>query len=249
MEFEEISFTKGEFRILQQIQQEKSVDEIAKEKGVTLSAIQNALLKIYDKTKDVISYGSSVRKFNTLRNYVMNPDFTGLTSSEIKDVDNKKNTNINLPLTEKEQIIFDLLLKGFSYDGIAKKLTISMTTVKTHINNIFLKKNYHSLPELLVKEFNKINTNNSHINNNESVLQELNRTKFLLEGKNNEYNSLKKENLNLKNRFIEFENKIKELENRPQSFNFDALRNKIKTKIEKLTLKLQFIDEIENEFN
>lgn len=248
MEFKEIQFTKGEFSILKQIQEDKLVDEIAKEKGVSLSAIQNALLKIYDKTKDVISYGSSVRKFNTLRNYVMNPDFTGLTSSEIKDVDNKKNTNINLPLTEKEQIIFDLLLKGFSYDGIAEKLTISMTTVKTHINNIFSKKNYHSLPELLVKELKKINTNNSNVNN-EGILQELNRTKFLLEGKNNEYNSLKKENLNLKNRFIEFENKINELENRPQSLNLDVLKNKIKTKIEKLTLKLQFIDEIENEFN
>ena len=55
-------------------------------------------------------------------------------------------------LTETEQEILKLLLKGFSYKECSEILIISLTTVKTHINNIFRKRNVNSLQELIVLE-------------------------------------------------------------------------------------------------
>lgn len=60
-------------------------------------------------------------------------------------------------LTEKEVEILHLLVDGFSYKECAESLCISETTIKTHVNNLFGKKQVHSLQQLLVKEFkNKI---------------------------------------------------------------------------------------------
>lgn len=55
-------------------------------------------------------------------------------------------------LTEKEQEILKLLLKGFSYQECAEILIIALTTLKTHVNNILNKKHVHSLHELVVLE-------------------------------------------------------------------------------------------------
>jgi len=47
--------------------------------------------------------------------------------------------NLLLYLTSREEEVLDLLTQGNNYKGIAGKLFISETTVKTHVNNIFQK--------------------------------------------------------------------------------------------------------------
>lgn len=42
-------------------------------------------------------------------------------------------------LTQREEEVLDLLTQGVTYKGVAGKLFISETTVKTHVNNIFQK--------------------------------------------------------------------------------------------------------------
>ena len=47
--------------------------------------------------------------------------------------------NLLSELTSREEEVLDLLTQGSNYKGIAGKLFISETTVKTHVNNIFQK--------------------------------------------------------------------------------------------------------------
>ena len=42
-------------------------------------------------------------------------------------------------LTPREEEVLQLLTQGITYKGVAGKLFISETTVKTHVNNIFQK--------------------------------------------------------------------------------------------------------------
>ena len=42
-------------------------------------------------------------------------------------------------LTQREEEVLELLTQGVTYKGVANKLFISETTVKTHVNNIFQK--------------------------------------------------------------------------------------------------------------
>lgn len=42
-------------------------------------------------------------------------------------------------LTKREEEVLELLTQGITYKGVANKLFISETTVKTHVNNIFQK--------------------------------------------------------------------------------------------------------------
>ena len=53
----------------------------------------------------------------------------------------EKNTSKNtfISLTSKEQEVLSFIEKGFSNKEIANELFISLSTVKTHINNIFKK--------------------------------------------------------------------------------------------------------------
>ena len=47
--------------------------------------------------------------------------------------------NLLKELTPREEDVLDLLTQGVTYKGVAGKLFISETTVKTHVNNIFQK--------------------------------------------------------------------------------------------------------------
>ncbi len=47
--------------------------------------------------------------------------------------------NLLTYLTSREEEVLDLLTQGITYKGVAEKLFISETTVKTHVNNIFQK--------------------------------------------------------------------------------------------------------------
>lgn len=47
--------------------------------------------------------------------------------------------NLLNSLTQREEEVLELLTQGITYKGVANKLFISETTVKTHVNNIFQK--------------------------------------------------------------------------------------------------------------
>lgn len=47
--------------------------------------------------------------------------------------------NLLNDLTQREEEVLELLTQGITYKGVANKLFISETTVKTHVNNIFQK--------------------------------------------------------------------------------------------------------------
>ena len=53
-------------------------------------------------------------------------------------------------LTQTEDRILNLLLQGYSYSDISEKLSLSLTTIKTHVVHLFQKKQVTSLQELIV---------------------------------------------------------------------------------------------------
>lgn len=80
--------------------------------------------------------------------------------------------SMDAELTAKEFDVLELLKGGYNYQECADILQIALTTLKTHVNNLFLKLNVNSLQELLVKEFNrnveikkKKETNQQKLNN------------------------------------------------------------------------------------
>ncbi|CAN5388045.1 response regulator transcription factor [soil metagenome] len=56
-------------------------------------------------------------------------------------------------LTNREQEILQLLMKGFSYKMIAAELTVSIETIRTHIKRIYEKLHVHSASEAIAKIF------------------------------------------------------------------------------------------------
>jgi len=71
----------------------------------------------------------------------------GARNLTIKNLD----TNTIADLTPKELEILDLIQKGSTNKDIAQQLHISLSTVKTHINNIYRKSQVSSRAELLSK--------------------------------------------------------------------------------------------------
>ncbi|MBR1775552.1 response regulator transcription factor [bacterium] len=53
--------------------------------------------------------------------------------------ENENEENLLDALTQREEEVLELLTQGITYKGVANKLFISETTVKTHVNNIFQK--------------------------------------------------------------------------------------------------------------
>lgn len=66
--------------------------------------------------------------------------FFDFFQQSFKDENSANNEeNLLTYLTSREEEVLGLLTKGNNYKGIASKLFISETTVKTHVNNIFQK--------------------------------------------------------------------------------------------------------------
>lgn len=59
--------------------------------------------------------------------------------NSVKEENKTSEENLLMYLTSREEEVLDLLTQGNNYRGIAGKLFISETTVKTHVNNIFQK--------------------------------------------------------------------------------------------------------------
>ena len=55
------------------------------------------------------------------------------------------------PLTDKEQMVVQLLTDGLSYKLIADRMQITMNTVRTHIRNIYTQLQVHSKAEVISK--------------------------------------------------------------------------------------------------
>lgn len=91
---------------------------------------------------------------------ILKPHITNLIIKSIKYKDNSLfNKNMidqrlnQLPVTSREREIILLILKGNSNADICKNLGVSLSTVKKHIYNIFLKLNINSKLDL-IKMFN-----------------------------------------------------------------------------------------------
>lgn len=58
-------------------------------------------------------------------------------------------------LTNREEEVLELLTSGVTYKGVASKLFISETTVKTHVNNIFQKLQVNDRTQAVLYAINK----------------------------------------------------------------------------------------------
>jgi two-component system response regulator DegU len=68
-------------------------------------------------------------------------------------------------LTQREEEVLDLLTQGVTYKGVAEKLFISETTVKTHVNNIFQKLQVNDRTQAVLYAINNgfINKRKAHL--------------------------------------------------------------------------------------
>ena len=63
--------------------------------------------------------------------------------------------NLLNELTNREEEVLGLLTQGVTYKGVAQKLFISETTVKTHVNNIFQKLQVNDRTQAVLYAINK----------------------------------------------------------------------------------------------
>ena len=70
--------------------------------------------------------------------------------------------NLLTYLTAREEEVLDLLTQGNNYKGIAGKLFISETTVKTHVNNIFQKLQVNDRTQAVLYALNNGFANRRH---------------------------------------------------------------------------------------
>ena len=84
--------------------------------------------------------------------YAGESPMNGMIASKVLDYfqqQQKKNLIIaNSNITERENEILQLLIKGLSYKEIASSIFISIETLNSHIKNIYRKLNVHSRSEL-----------------------------------------------------------------------------------------------------
>lgn len=86
----------------------------------------------------------------SIRNYLLSQNlFYGKTKEYLSQFE-------EIPLTKREQEVYELLLKGFSREDIAKTLNISITTVCTHNNAIYGKKGCNSHVSILAKRIQEL---------------------------------------------------------------------------------------------
>lgn len=65
----------------------------------------------------------------------------------------KEPVMLNEPYTQTEINVIALLKQGYNYEKVAEEMCVSPTTIKAHVANIFSKRDYHSLQELIVAEY------------------------------------------------------------------------------------------------
>lgn len=73
--------------------------------------------------------------------YISQPDHVVINEAEIK----------KLNLSSREYEVLQLLAKGYSNSEIAKDLFLSLSTVKTHVSNLFIKMDVKSRTQTIEK--------------------------------------------------------------------------------------------------
>ena len=68
----------------------------------------------------------------------------------------EKEENLLNELTQREEEVLELLTQGITYKGVANKLFISETTVKTHVNNIFQKLQVNDRTQAVLYAINNV---------------------------------------------------------------------------------------------
>jgi DNA-binding NarL/FixJ family response regulator len=72
-------------------------------------------------------------------------------------VSQRKSISKHYELTDRELDVLEWIIAGAENKIVAKELSISLATVKTHLVHIFTKLNVNSRAKLLVKIFSEIN--------------------------------------------------------------------------------------------
>lgn len=80
--------------------------------------------------------------------------FQGAEKNGGADIESDEENLLNY-LTNREEEVLELLTKGVTYKGVATKLFISETTVKTHVNNIFQKLQVNDRTQAVLYAINK----------------------------------------------------------------------------------------------
>jgi DNA-binding NarL/FixJ family response regulator len=80
-----------------------------------------------------------------------------------KEAEAQSAENLLTYLTSREEEVLDLLTQGNNYKGIAGKLFISETTVKTHVNNIFQKLQVNDRTQAVLYALNNGFTNKRRV--------------------------------------------------------------------------------------
>lgn len=84
--------------------------------------------------------------FEYFQDFEKNPNGANVQSDE---------ENLLNYLTNREEEVLELLTNGITYKGVAAKLFISETTVKTHVNNIFQKLQVNDRTQAVLYAINK----------------------------------------------------------------------------------------------
>lgn len=61
-----------------------------------------------------------------------------------------------IPLTPKEEEVYNFMLEGFTPKEIASVMVLAECTIKTHIAHIFQKKNVYSTQQLLAERIKEL---------------------------------------------------------------------------------------------
>lgn len=228
-------FTQAEINILQQIKENTdiSIDEICKNLNKNRMTITKQLTSIYTKTAEagIINYASPCRRFLTLRNAINDKVLTITGNVTAKRTKTVAERGINA-LTSAEETVLNLLLNGLSIKNVAKQLSVSLSTAKTHLANIYSKKGVHSLQELIINEL---------AYKTDLTEEKTEPTEIKLMEKEDEIKRLTEENEELKSLLHKAET--------VKVIDFEFLRNKITAQMNVLKNRLGMLEEVERMFN
>jgi DNA-binding CsgD family transcriptional regulator len=93
-------------------------------------------LPIFYMVWNLLSMYFTVKKFKALADESNN----SISVKDVVETQNKQDEFFRkFNITNREKEIISLLIKGYSYNKLAEELSISLTTVKTHVHNIYRK--------------------------------------------------------------------------------------------------------------
>lgn len=146
------SFTAVEQRIIELLLSDKTYTDISDAVGISMNNLYNRISVILKKSKSFIDFDEEKPKKDQFIAFFKDSD--SYSEDVLKrDVTIKPKEETDLTATESN--IFDLLIEGLTYQQVAEQLVISITTVKSHVVNIFSKKCVNSLPQLIVQEYKR----------------------------------------------------------------------------------------------